>query len=111
MSPFDMFVLTVFIIATVKAATDAVNFWKEAEEVAAIHFKAADASRKVNVKSSQKSAHTRRASHNISPKHLPAPVRPARMPSGRNVASATTTKPRAIRTGLNNKSCKRKTAA
>lgn len=106
MSPFDMFVLIVFLIATIKAATDAVNFWKEAEEVASIHFKATNAARNLS-NSKQSSALSRRAS-NISPKHLPPPVRPARMPSGEDAHRVT--KPRAIRTGLKSKSIS-KTAA
>lgn len=106
MSPFDIFVLTSFIIATFKAVMDSISFWKESEELATAHYRAVDA-KKAAIKSRQHSALTRRAS-NITPKHLPVPCRAPRVPAN---GSNATTKPRAIRTGLNDKSVVRKTTA
>lgn len=75
MSPFDIFVITVFVIATVKACVDAVDFWKESEELAAMHFRAVDA-RIAN----KKKIHASTKPSNMNPKHLPPPCRPSHMP-------------------------------
>lgn len=108
MSPFDIFVLAAFIIATFKAVTDAIEFWKESEELATAHYRAADARRAAN-QARHQAALTRRAS-NISPKHLPVPCRAPRVPANRGVVSATT-KSRAVRTGLQKKTNVKKPVA
>lgn len=69
MSPFDMFVLVTFVIVSYKATVDAINFWKESEEIAQAHFRAQDAIKNA------------RARNNINPKHVRVPCRPSRVPA------------------------------
>ena len=115
MSPFDMFVLITFMIAAVKAAVDSVNFWRESEELAQAHFQSVDAANRIKARRALQQNTNKRPTHNsispkVAPKHLPVPVRPARVPAGRNAGASAmnpvvnpyTNKSRAIRTGLGN---------
>ena len=93
MSPFDMFVLTVFIIVSIKGIMDSIAFWNESEELAKIHFKVQAAA------SNNRASALRTNQVKMNPKHLPPPVRPARMPV-HTISNSCINKPRAKSTGL-----------
>lgn len=127
MSPFDVFVLAVFLLATIKASVDTVLFWREAEELAQMHFRTQEAAARAAASRTASSGRQNKNNRQhitseFSPKHLRVPCRPARVPAGRVAGSSAAripdrkqaiTKSRAVRTGLGSgrKSSNRQTRA